>query len=255
MPIEAGKTDYKDMTRFLLLTTFLVLFCLQDSDLSAKTKGASKAEIRQAQSVIEAQGSGKTHVVIATSAGKIEIMLYDETPLHRDNFVKLAQEKVYTGVLFHRVIKGFMIQAGDPASKNALATATYGGTSHGQEIPAEIRDSYFHHRGALAAARTPDEYNPERISSGSQFYIVEGSIPSDSTLTALREQMPLLSEARCEVYQTVGGAPHLDGSYTIFGRVVKGMRTVEKITAIPTDYNDRPRKDVYIKNMTVKVHK
>lgn len=185
----------------------------------------------------------------------MEVMLYDETPLHRDNFTRLVQENAYTGVLFHRVIKDFMIQAGDPSSKNALATATYGAISEGDEIAAEIREAHFHHRGALAAARAADEHNPERMSSGSQFYIVEGVVQSDSTLMAMQEDSPELSDARCEVYKTLGGTPHLDGGYTIFGRVVKGMRTVDKIAAIPTDYNNRPRRDVYIKSMTVKVVK
>lgn len=243
---------YKDMTRFLLLT-MLTLFCLQDNDLSAKPKNPFKKEHKEQQQIINRSGTGSTKVTIKTSEGTIRVLLYDETPLHRDNFVKLALNKTYNGVIFHRVIKDFMIQAGDPTSKNTMATAIYGGNSAGEPIPAEIRGELFHHNGALAAARTGDDVNPERESSGSQFYIVVGAIQTDSALNAIMEKSgSIIPMDRREVYQTLGGTPHLDGAYTVFGRVTKGMKTVEKINRVDTDYKDRPRKDVYIKEVRVK---
>ncbi|MDR0954052.1 MAG: peptidylprolyl isomerase [Rikenellaceae bacterium] len=241
------------MIRFCLIA-LLTLFCLQDSDIWAKTKeGPSPAEEKAAEAVIRASGTGETRVVISTSMGKIEVMLYDQTPLHRDNFVRLAEDKSYNGVLFHRVIEDFMIQAGDPTSKMSLYTAVYGATSAGDPIPAEIRGDLFHHRGALAAARMPDEVNPERESSGSQFYIVTGQIQTDSLLSAKMQQMGvIIPPERAEVYKTIGGTPELDGAYTVFGRVIKGQKVVDKIAALSTDYRDRPRRDVYIKQMKVR---
>lgn len=243
------------MTRFALIL-LLAAFWLQGNDLSAKSKGTPKTDTHAAQSVIDRQGTGRTHVTIYTSEGAIEVMLYDETPVHRDNFVKKIGDNTYTGVLFHRVIRDFMIQAGDPASKDALATSAYGSVSAGDMIPAEIREQFFHHKGALAAARTGDDINPEKQSSGSQFYIVEGKTMTDSTLTALEHsKASTISAERREVYEKIGGAPHLDGAYTIFGRVVKGQKVVDKISQVKTDRNDRPRKDIFIKKMSVKVLK
>jgi cyclophilin family peptidyl-prolyl cis-trans isomerase len=195
-------------------------------------------------------------VVIRTSAGVIEVLLYDETPGHRDNFLRLVEAGEYDGMLFHRVIPGFMIQSGDPNSRYAMATSVYGGGSVGEPIAPEIRPSLFHHRGALAAARAADEVNPERLSSGSQFYIVQGRIQSDSTLDAVagRRGWDLPPTYRT-VYRAVGGAPDLDGAYTVFGRVVRGMRIVDRIASRPTDYADRPRRDIYIRSMTIRKKK
>ncbi len=239
------------MNRFLVLS-LLAVFCLQNN-LGAAGKGdISAVEIREAERIVSEQGGGDTRVTIHTSAGTIEILLYDETPGHRDNFLRLAQAGQYDGILFHRVISGFMIQAGDPSSLYSMATSVYGSRNIGEDIAPEIRPSLFHHRGALAAARAADEVNPERRSSGSQFYIVQGEIASDSTLDAVAQgrgwAMPQEHRA---VYRTLGGTPSLDGQYTVFGRVVRGMRVVDKIASQPTDYADRPRTDIYIRSMTV----
>ena len=239
--------------RSILFLTLLTLFCLQDSELSAKKKGPSAAEIKTAERTVNAYGTGNTRVVIKTSVGRIEVMLYDETPLHRDNFVRLAESSAYNGIIFHRVIQNFMIQAGDPASKNTMATAVYGRNNIGEPIPAEIRGELFHHYGALAAARSSDDVNPERESSGSQFYIVVGEPMTDSVLNArMQRSGAIIPMERAQVYKTIGGTPHLDGSYTVFGRVTKGMKIVEKINAVATDGRDRPRRDIFIKSTTVK---
>ena len=240
----------------LLLVVCLTGFCLQGSDLSAKGKGDAKAALKAARETVDRLGRGGTTVTMKTSAGTITLTLYDDTPLHRDNFLRLAEKKAYEGVLFHRVIAGFMIQAGDPQSKEALSTVTYGNHDDGEPVPAEIREGYFHHRGALAAARTPDEVNPERESSGSQFYIVQGKTFSDSTLNEAEKRLSVpFPPGRRQVYETWGGAPHLDRSYTIFGRVIKGMKTVDRIAAYRTDPHDRPLKDVFIRKVNVKVKK
>ena len=164
-------------------------------------------------------------VSIETSLGNITIMLYDETPLHRDNFIKLANDRFYDGVLFHRIIKDFMIQTGDPDSKTATKGQRLGVGGPGYTIPAEIVSKYTHKRGAVAAARQGDNVNPQRASSGSQFYIVDGP----------------------------KGAPHLNGQYTIFGEVTKGLDIVDKIAASPKDQADRPLEDIKI--ISVKVIK
>jgi cyclophilin family peptidyl-prolyl cis-trans isomerase len=230
-------------------------------------------------------------VLIETSYGNIKLKLYNETPLHRDNFIKLIEKKFYDSLLFHRVIQGFMIQGGDPDSRNSL--------------PPEFHPELFHKRGALAAARNPDEQNPGQESSGCQFYIVQGKVFTDSLLTAVTEpritrmkafnkvcrseklkdllqliekrdkfreegntdsmktvniKIDKLTEAEMrgitpyrfsqeqrKVYTTLGGAPHLDGSYTVFGEVAEGMDVVDKIAAVPRDENNRPMKDVRMK--------
>jgi cyclophilin family peptidyl-prolyl cis-trans isomerase len=217
--------------------------------LSARTKD----DLRIAEQIIAEQGSGKTYVTIRTSKGTIRVMLYDETPQHRDNFIRHVESKVYNGVIFHRAIRDFMIQAGDPASRNTMATAVYGAGDAGEPIESEIRPTLFHHYGALAAARKSDEVNPERQSSGSQFYIVTGQVQTDSLLNDYMSRSgTIVPPERAQVYRTIGGTPNLDGAYTIFGRVVGGMKTVEKIAGLPTDYKDRPNQDVFIKSMTVK---
>lgn len=246
------------MNRFSVLL-LLALFCLQNNLLAAARGGRGDvvpevpAELRaEAERIVSEQGGGDTRVVIRTSVGTIEVLLYDETPAHRDNFIRLASEGKYDGILFHRVIPGFMIQAGDPATLYAMATAIYGTGSVGERLAPEIRPSLFHHRGALAAAREGDETNPERLSSGSQFYIVQGAIASDSTLSAATAARGwAMPEPHRTVYRGLGGAPQLDGAYTVFGRVVRGMNVVDRIASRPVDYADRPRQDIYIRSMTV----
>ncbi len=193
----------------------------------------------------------KEHIVkISTDYGIIKIKLYNETPKHRDNFLKLAREGFYNGTLFHRVINGFMIQGGDPDSKGAAAGRALGMGDVGYTVPAEFNKSLIHKKGALCAARTE---NPAKASSGCQFYIVQGKTYTDAELDQLsaRQAVPYTPEQR-EVYKTVGGTPFLDQGYTVYGEVISGLDVVDKIASVETNRSagDRPVKDV---KMTVTV--
>jgi peptidyl-prolyl cis-trans isomerase B (cyclophilin B) len=242
-------------------------------------------------------------VTIKTTEGDITVRLYDETPRHRDNFLKLAQEGYYNGTLFHRVIKNFMIQGGDPNSKGAPAGVQLGTGGPGYTIPAEIQSQFIHKRGALAAARQGDEVNPERASSGSQFYIVWGQVYNDGQIGQLARQLQMqaeqsifnrlagehrkeimdlrrnrdqaglmelqndliaqtqaimaeqggaaLTEAQKQTYTSIGGTPHLDGQYTVFGEVEEGLDVVEKIQGTETMPGDRPKQDIQILSVEV----
>ena len=244
-----------------------------------------------------------TKVTIKTTEGDITVRLYDETPRHRDNFLKLAQEGYYNGTLFHRVIKNFMIQGGDPNSKGAPAGVQLGTGGPGYTIPAEIQPQFIHKRGALAAARQGDEVNPERASSGSQFYIVWGQVYNDGQIGQLARQLQMqaeqsifnrlagehrkeimdlrrnrdqaglmelqndliaqtqaimaeqggaaLTEAQKQTYTSIGGTPHLDGQYTVFGEVEEGLDVVEKIQGTETMPGDRPKQDIQILSVEV----
>ena len=190
---------------------------------------------------------GSTYVEMQTTYGNIVILLYDDTPLHRDNFIKLVNEGIYNGLLFHRVIEGFMIQGGDPDSKNAKPGQMLGEGNLGYNIPAEFRPNLFHKRGALAAAREGDDVNPEKESSSSQFYIVQGRVWNDADLERMSKRYGIqFTEEQRRVYHTVGGAPHLDGSYTVYGEVIEGMDVVDKIAAAKRDQFDRPLEDIKI---------
>ena len=238
-------------------------------------------------------------VKIHTSLGDIVVRLYDETPIHRDNFVKLAKEGYYDGTLFHRVIKDFMIQGGDPDSKGAPAGKMLGMGGPSYTLQAEIVDGLFHKRGALAAARQGDEVNPERRSSGSQFYIVWGQVYNQGMLRQFSKQLKMkkvqeafnqlasqhhdeimqlrrdrnraglqelqdklaaqteamvtadgLTPEQIKTYSTIGGTPHLDGQYTVFGEVEQGLEVVEQIQNTKTSQADRPSEDI---QMTVTV--
>ena len=245
----------------------------------------------------------RTQVKIETTMGNIVVELYNETPKHRDNFIKLAKEGMYDSTLFHRVIKAFMIQAGDPDSKNANDTAQLGGGDVGYTVPAEFVPKFFHKKGALAAARMGDDVNPERASSGCQFYIVTGrkfreaqlldmagqknnnrideifnelarkhmkeiykmrkandeagllalqdSLEAQATAQYKEEEPFMFTPEQIAAYTTVGGAPHLDGAYTVFGQVVEGIETVEKIEVTKTGKADRPVENVRILKTTV----
>lgn len=246
----------------------------------------------------------ETVLKIETSMGDIKVKLYNETPKHRDNFIKLAKDGTYNGTLFHRVIKDFMVQAGDPGSKNAPKGKMLGSGDVGYTVPAEfVYPKYFHKKGALSAARQGDEVNPKKESSGCQFYIVTGKVFNDSTLLnmeqqknqnkvteafnalaqkhmkeiykmrkandqdglyALQDTLFIQAEAEAakqpdfhftpeqiKAYTTVGGTPHLDGEYTVFGEVVEGMDIVDKIQQVKTDRSDRPEEDVKIINVSV----
>ncbi|MFD2285148.1 peptidylprolyl isomerase [Pedobacter petrophilus] len=186
------------------------------------------------------------YVRIKTEYGECVIRLYNETPLHRDNFLKLTKKGFYNGTLFHRVIKSFMIQGGDPDSKNAKPDSLLGEGGPKYTIPAEFQDSLFHKKGVLAAAREGDLVNPEKASSGSQFYLVQGKIFTDEQLNSLEEKRLKfkIPEWQRQVYKTIGGVPHLDRNYTVYGEIVMGLGLVDKIAAMETDKNDRPKQDV-----------
>lgn len=236
-------------------------------------------------------------VEIETSYGNMKVKLYDETPLHRDNFIKLVKEGYYEGILFHRVIKDFMIQAGDPDSKNSRPGMRLGSGEIGYTVKPEFNPEFFHKKGVIAAAREGDNVNPERNSSGSHFYIAQGKIytaegldsavisinekrytaifknlqkqhePEIMTLQAAQDydgiikmndelsdearilfekEKLVLTDKQKEAYTTIGGIPHLDGAYTVFGEVIEGLDVLDKIAAVQTDGNDRPLEDVVI---------
>lgn len=223
--------------------SFLVFFLTAALFLSAQTTTNQKVKMNKG-----------TMVEMTTTQGKITLRLYDETPLHRDNFLKLAKEGTYDGLLFHRVIKDFMIQAGDPKSRDAKPGQPLGDGTLGYTVSAEFRPELIHKRGALCAARQGDQVNPKKESSASQFYIVQGQVWDDKTLDMmeLRFGKKYTPEQR-KVYTTVGGTPHLDGDYTVFGEVVDGMDVVNKIAEAKCDRMDRPVEDVRI--ISVKVIK
>jgi cyclophilin family peptidyl-prolyl cis-trans isomerase len=193
----------------------------------------------------------KRDIEMVTTMGTIILRLSDSTPMHRDNFLRLVKSRYFDSLLFHRVIQYFMIQGGDPASKNALPGQPLGDSSTPYTVPAEFRVSLFHKRGVLAAAREGDDINPQKASSGSQFYIVQGKKYTDSQLDSvevkrLKRKIP---EYQREVYKSLGGTPFLDQNYTIFGEVISGMETADKIAGVqtsPGDDKDRPLQDVRI---------
>jgi len=240
--------------------------------------------------------NGKPKILIETDFGNMEVILYDETPLHRDNFLKLTSDGYFNGLLFHRVIENFMIQGGDPSSKKGESAELIGSGGPGYTIPAEINDSLIHKKGVIAAARKEDNVNPEKKSSGSQFYIVQGTIFTDEQLDLIEKQNnktnlqtifseifeekeikylaqdkepdynKIYDEARNkaeekisgkepfrfsekarETYKTIGGTPHLDGSYTVFGEVVSGIDVIDKIASVEVDSNNKPLNDIKMK--------
>ena len=195
-------------------------------------------------------------VRIEASCGNIRVALSDDTPLHSKNFLKLAAKGFYDGTLFHRCIKDFMIQGGDPDSRHAAKGQLLGEGDVGYTIPAEFCLPYLYHwRGALAAAREPDDVNPEQNSSGCQFYIVYGKKQSPADIkkvrSALEEKGIELTSQMIDDYVMRGGTPHLDGQYTVFGEVIEGLDVVCRILALPTDSNDRPLQDVVINRMII----
>ncbi len=244
---------------------------------------------------VDAQVNDEKIVLIKTTFGTMKARLYNETPQHRDNFIKLVEQGFYNDLLFHRVIKDFMIQGGDPDSRGADANKRLGSGGPGYQIPAEFVDQYFHKKGALSAARLGDNVNPEKKSSGSQFYIVQGKVFTNEQLQqfeekqkfqkmrteALKEYNNRLAEvqqlqaegktdsieaiqlsiqrevtykidsiyapifkARRDVYSTLGGTPHLDGGYTVFGEVFEGLNIIDSIANVQTSVGDRPVNDV-----------
>jgi len=192
----------------------------------------------------------KKDVEMITDKGTMIIRLSDSTPLHRDNFLKLVKQGFFDSILFHRVIRNFMIQAGDPNSKHAKSGDVLGDGGPAYTIPAEFHTSLFHHKGVIAAAREPDDTNPAKASSSSQFYIVQGKTFTDTGLDSLeisRLKGRKIPVSRREVYKKIGGAPHLDQSYTVFGEVIKGLDVIDSIAMMPTSKPyDRPLKDIRI---------
>ena len=185
----------------------------------------------------------ETVVVIETNYGTIKAKLYNDTPLHRDNFIKLVNEGWYNGSPFHRVINNFMIQGGQNAD---------GRMDPGYTVPAEFKDNHFHKKGALCAARQGDQVNPKKASSGSQFYIVQGQVFDDKKLEIYEERLgKIFNAAQRQAYKTVGGTPHLDGDYTVFGEVTEGLDVVDRIAAVKTGYMDVPVEPVIINKITI----
>jgi len=207
---------------------------------SAKTDGASQGKDKASTS-----STGPKLVLLSTDLGDIKIRLYDETPLHRDNFLKLVESGFYTDLLFHRVIQGFMIQGGDPNSKTAGPDVALGsGGSDLQRIPAEFNPALHHKKGVLAAAR---DNNPQKASSACQFYIVQGKTYTDQELDGLQSRSGIVyTEQQRNDYKTIGGTAFLDMNYTVFGEVVEGLEVVDKIAAVETNkaLGDRPKQDV-----------
>ena len=208
--------------------------------------------------VMASCSSKKEYMVrMFTTAGVVDVKLYDETPEHRDNFVKLVKEQRYDSLLFHRVIRNFMIQGGDPDSKYAAPGKLLGEGDLGYTVEPEFMpELHFHRRGALAAAREGDDVNPTKASSASQFYIVWGNVFTKEQLDRLKTQYKqrtgkdiTITPEQLEVYTTIGGTPHLDGDYTVFGEVVKGLEVVDAIQNVKCDENDRPLRDVRIIKM------
>lgn len=211
----------------MLRNAFLILFC-------AVLFNACKSS------------DGPTFAMIETNHGIMKVELYDSTPKHKENFIKLAKEGFYDGLLFHRIISGFMIQGGDPESKGAANGARLGGGGPGYKIDAEIGSPHF--TGTLAAARQPDSVNPQKQSSGSQFYIVDGTPQSEANLLAMEQRKGIkYSAAQVEKYKKVGGTPMLDNDYTVFGEVVEGLEVIKKIAGLPKDGSDRPTSNVTMK--------
>lgn len=211
-------------------------------------------------SIIMGQNKDKqAKVLISTDFGDIKITLYNETPQHRDNFIKLVKQGMYDGTLFHRVIKDFMIQGGDPESKNAEPGVMLGEGNVGYTIPAEFNKSLIHKKGVLAAAREGDAVNPNKESSGCQFYIVQGRTFTKAEIDKMlsrknknRTESIVYTDEQYKTYETIGGTPHLDMDYTVFGEVTEGLDVIDKIAVVEKDKRDRPVKDI---KMTIKVIK
>jgi len=231
-------------TRIAFLITVSCLLSFASQQVSAQDKTSKK------QTMTKTESAAEPRVKISTSYGDMVVKLYNETPQHRDKFLKLTNEHFFDSLLFHRVIKGFMIQGGDPLSKNAGPSQMLGSGDNGYTIPAEFNPKLIHKKGALAAARTE---NPEKKSSGCQFYIVQGKPMTDAELNMMEQRTGTkYTEEQRNIYKTVGGTPFLDMSYTVFGEVVSGLDVIDKIAAVQTQPGDRPAQDVRMKVTLVK---
>lgn len=223
------------MKNFFYLSFFIFLFSCT----------ASKKSVTKVKEPVK--------VKIETDSGTIIVQLYDKTPLHRDNFVKLVKEGFYDSILFHRVINDFMIQGGDPNSKNAPPGIVLGEGGLSYTIPAEFDTTLFHKKGALAAAREGDNSNPTKASSSTQFYLVQGKTFTDEELNKIEERFKIkIPENHRKVYRTIGGTPHLDMNYTVFGEVISGLDVIDKIAGTATDENNRPLQNIKMKITIIK---
>jgi len=239
------------MRKTLTLIALLLIFC-QVSMAQKKGKKDKKADNTELSAVADNKQNNKnTMILLETTLGNIKIELYNDTPVHSNNFVKLVKDGFYNGLLFHRVIEGFMIQGGDPESRDAASGARLGAGGPGYTLPAEIIPSHFHKRGAIAAARTGDQSNPMRRSSGSQFYIVHGQRTPSAQLKQYSKYGFEFSDEQLKTYEEIGGAPTLDAQYTVFGEVVEGMDVVDLIATAPKDAADRPQTDIKILKASV----
>ena len=239
------------MKRILLFSILMSVFALSIEAQVKKASPAKKAAVKKPAVRKAVSTSDAIRVKIVTDSGIIIIKLYDSTPLHRDNFVKLVKERFYDSLMYHRVIPEFMIQGGDPLSKNAVAGAMLGmGGGEMARIPAEFRRSLIHKKGALAAAR---DGNPEKASSACQYYIVQGKKISDAELNMMEQSKGFkYTPAQRNIYKTQGGTPFLDMEYTVFGEVESGLEVIDKIASVSRDGNNRPHGDIRMKMEIIK---
>lgn len=242
----------------------LILVCFLAIQVDAQVKKPAVKKPNTAKTTVKKPATSKTvkavtpketiipgtRVRVTTDSGVMIIRLYDKTPLHRDNFVKLANEHFFDSLLFHRVIQGFMIQGGDPQSKYAQPGQMLGMGDVGYTIPAEFDTTLFHKKGALAAARTP---NPAKASSGCQFYIVQGNKLTDADINNMEMAKGIKYSAKQRnIYKTLGGTPFLDMDYTVFGEVEKGLEVIDKIASVQKAAGDRPLGDVRMRIEVIK---
>lgn len=242
------------MKKTIFYCIALSIIALISCSSPKKVKTANGADAKEATEQITPNNNTQemTKVLLKTTLGDITIALYDDTPAHRDNFHKLVNDKFYDGVLFHRIIKGFMIQGGDPDSKTAKPGQRLGSGDVGYTIPAEFVPAHFHKRGAVCAARMGDNVNPQKASSGCQFYIVDGTVYDNDKLNMIAQRTgKTFSPEQVQAYTTIGGAPFLDGDYTVFGEVINGMEVVDKIASQQKDGADRPLEDIKIISATM----
>ena len=226
---------------------------LQSGNYEVRLTAYKGKSSRVTSQTVQIAPPNKCLVYLKTDHGNMVIELFDDTPQHRDNFLKLVDEGFYDDLLFHRVIKGFMIQGGDPNSKNTDGDSRLGVGGPGYQIPAEINAKHFHTKGALAAARTPDTVNPEKKSSGSQFYIVHGKEVTPEILEVLQAQKGIsYTEDQRQQYIDFGGYPFLDNEYTVFGQVIRGLDVIDNIVEIETNSQDRPLSNVTMHLISIK---
>ena len=220
---------------------------------TVKLSAMQGKKLRTSEQMLKIEPPAGNLVEIQTRFGNMLVKLYDETPKHGENFIKLIQEGFYDSLLFHRVIEGFMVQGGDPESRNARPGKRLGSGGPGYQVPAEFNENLIHKKGALAAARQGDAVNPDKKSSGSQFYIVQGQPTPESQLKMFERRKGIkYSETQKEIYNSMGGTPFLDMEYTIFGEVIEGLEVLDQIASVKTDNGDRPVEDIVMQIIQIK---